>query len=192
MATGKVRISKPPEERKQEIMDIAMGVFLEKGYEQTTMRDIAAAVGIVPGLCYRYFKSKEELFHTAVSQYVAEYCTPIIKAMKEHHESFDDLLNFAAALFIQRNGKEKYHCFFHKEENRDFNILMSYAICEYMQPFVKELLDTLNESKSLSIPDTISLSQFILYGQIAIIDDDRLSAEEKVERIKNYIKKLIK
>lgn len=191
MAAGKVRISKLPEERKQEIMDIAMRVFAEKGYEQTTMRDIAAAVGIVPGLCYRYFESKEELFHTAVSQYVAEYCTPMIKTMKEHHQSVDELLNRAAALFIDRDGKEKYHSFFHKKENRDFNTLMTYAICEYMQPFMKELLDTLNESKTLSIPDTISFSQFILYGQIAIIDDDRLSAEEKVERIKSYIKKLM-
>lgn len=191
MAAGKVRISKLPEERRQEIMDIAMRVFAEKGYEQTTMRDIAAAVGIVPGLCYRYFESKEDLFHNAVSQYVAEYCTPMIKTMKEYHQSVDELLNRAAALFIERDGKEKYHSFFHKKENRDFNTLMTYAICEYMQPFVKEILDTLNESKILSIPDTISFSQFILYGQIAIIDDDRLSAEEKVERIKRYIKKLM-
>ena len=192
MAEGKVRISKLPEERKQEIMDIAMHVFAEKGYEQTTMRDIAAAVGVVPGLCYRYFVSKEELFHTTVSQYVAEYCSPMIKIIKEHHQNVDELLNRAADLFIERDGKEKYHSFFHKKENHDFNILMTYAICEYMQPFLKEFLDTLNESKTLSIPDTISFSQFILYGQIAIIDDDRLSAEEKVEHIKSYIKKLMK
>ena len=41
----KIRISKPPEERKQEIMDAAMRAFTEKGYEQTTMRDIAAVIG---------------------------------------------------------------------------------------------------------------------------------------------------
>lgn len=55
MAKDKIRVSKPPEERRQEIMDTAMRVFAEKGYEQTTMRDIASAVGVVPGLCYRYF-----------------------------------------------------------------------------------------------------------------------------------------
>ena len=41
MAKDKIRVSKPPEERRQEIMDTAMRVFAEKGYEQTTMRDIA-------------------------------------------------------------------------------------------------------------------------------------------------------
>lgn len=38
MAKDKIRVSKPPEERRQEIMDTAMRVFAEKGYEQTTMR----------------------------------------------------------------------------------------------------------------------------------------------------------
>ena len=71
MKQEKIRISKPPEERKQEIMDTAMVVFAEKGYEQTTMRDIAEAVGIVPGLCYRYFESKQVLFEAAVRRYVS-------------------------------------------------------------------------------------------------------------------------
>ena len=79
MAKDKIRVSKPPEERRQEIMDTAMRVFAEKGYEQTTMRDIASAVGVVPGLCYRYFESKQVLFEQAVRQYVSgllrSHCT---------------------------------------------------------------------------------------------------------------------
>ena len=35
------RISKEPEVRRQEILDTAMSVFMEKGYEAATMRDIA-------------------------------------------------------------------------------------------------------------------------------------------------------
>lgn len=167
-----------------------MSVFAEKGYEQSTMRDIAAAVGVVPGLCYRYFESKQELFHTAVSQYVSDYCAPIIQIMKENHQSLDEMLDRAITLFIERYGKEKYHSFFHEKENSDFNTLMSHAICKHMQPLLKEFLDTLNENRTLSIPDTISFSQFVLYGQIAIINDERLSAAEKAERIKEYIKKL--
>ena len=68
MAKDKIRVSKPPEERRQEIMDTAMRVFAEKGYEQTTMRDIASAVGVVPGLCYRYFESQKVLIEQAVRQ----------------------------------------------------------------------------------------------------------------------------
>ena len=59
------RITKAPEERRQEIIDTAMKVFYEKGYEKTSISDIAKEMNVAQGLCYRYFSSKEELFDTA-------------------------------------------------------------------------------------------------------------------------------
>ena len=44
------RISKEPEVRRQEILDTALDVFMEKGYEAATMRDIAAAMHVALGL----------------------------------------------------------------------------------------------------------------------------------------------
>ena len=66
------RISKPPEVRRQEILDTAMELFAEKGYEDTSMADIARRMGVVQGLCYRYFDSKRVLFREAMEQYVRE------------------------------------------------------------------------------------------------------------------------
>ncbi|SKC76963.1 TetR/AcrR family transcriptional regulator [Maledivibacter halophilus] len=57
-----MRVSKSPEERKKEIMEAAARLFLKKGFSETTMLDIANEVGVVKGLCYRYFSSKRELF----------------------------------------------------------------------------------------------------------------------------------
>lgn len=45
---------------RQRILDSALALFAEKGYEGTTMRDIAAQAGCSLGLAYRYFSSKEE------------------------------------------------------------------------------------------------------------------------------------
>ena len=38
--------------------------FWEKGYEKTSMTEIAQAMQVAQGLCYRYFPSKEALFQT--------------------------------------------------------------------------------------------------------------------------------
>lgn len=46
---------------RQRILESALLLFESKGYEETTMREIAAEVGSSPGLTYRYFRSKEEL-----------------------------------------------------------------------------------------------------------------------------------
>ena len=53
-----MRVTKEPEVRKQEILDTALKLFGENGYEKTSITDIAKAIGVAQGLCYRYFPSK--------------------------------------------------------------------------------------------------------------------------------------
>ena len=48
------RITKDPTERRQEILDTALKLFWEKGYEKTSMTEIAQAMQVAQGLCYRY------------------------------------------------------------------------------------------------------------------------------------------
>ncbi|NLH02052.1 MAG: TetR/AcrR family transcriptional regulator [Clostridiales bacterium] len=74
----KIRISKEPDERRQEIIETALELFSEKGYEDTTIQDIAERMNVSPGLCYRYFKSKTELF-AATSEYYATQAVEQIK-----------------------------------------------------------------------------------------------------------------
>ena len=45
---------------RERILGAALGLFVEKGYEATTMRDVAREAGTSLGLAYRYFASKEE------------------------------------------------------------------------------------------------------------------------------------
>lgn len=46
---------------QQRIMETAWRLFATKGYDQTTMREIAAEASCSLGLTYRYFASKEDL-----------------------------------------------------------------------------------------------------------------------------------
>lgn len=48
-----------------EIADTALKLFLENGYEATSMRMIASGVGCEPGLIYYYFRNKDEAFEKA-------------------------------------------------------------------------------------------------------------------------------
>lgn len=50
-----------PQQRREEIISAAVSLFCEKGYEGTTIRDIARAVGVTEGLLYHYFPSKSAL-----------------------------------------------------------------------------------------------------------------------------------
>src|SRR5205809_4030097 len=49
------------EKTRGRILDAALRLFAEKGYQQTTMREIARESGASLGLAYRYFERKEDL-----------------------------------------------------------------------------------------------------------------------------------
>lgn len=55
--------NKHPEETVQKILDVSLKLFLEKGYEETTVLDIIHNMGgLTRGAFYHHFKSKEEVF----------------------------------------------------------------------------------------------------------------------------------
>src|SRR5947207_409360 len=58
--------SRPPRRRQQEILEAAARVFHEKGYESTSIQDIADEVGILKGSLYYYIRSKEDLLYEII------------------------------------------------------------------------------------------------------------------------------
>jgi AcrR family transcriptional regulator len=49
------------EQTRAQILETALDLFRERGYEETTMRAIAEKAGVAVGNAYYYFKSKEHL-----------------------------------------------------------------------------------------------------------------------------------
>jgi AcrR family transcriptional regulator len=49
------------ERTREHLLETALGLFSERGYTATTMREIASSAGCSLGLAYRYFGSKEEI-----------------------------------------------------------------------------------------------------------------------------------
>src|ERR1700685_1930243 len=48
------------------ILDAATQIFLAAGYERSTIRAVASAAGVDPGLVMHYFGSKQELFRRVI------------------------------------------------------------------------------------------------------------------------------
>jgi AcrR family transcriptional regulator len=74
----------PPEDRRQVLVNEAARLFGSKGYENTSMRDIAAAVGILPGSLYHHFPSKEALFVAVYSFGVEQIRQAVNDAVSRH------------------------------------------------------------------------------------------------------------
>lgn len=74
--------NKYPEITEERILEAAERLFLEKGFEQTTIQDIVDALGdLTKGAVYHHFKSKEEIID-AVSDRMFLRNNPFVEASK--------------------------------------------------------------------------------------------------------------
>jgi AcrR family transcriptional regulator len=56
-------------ERVAALLEAAAGCFVEKGYDATTMTEVAARAGAAIGSLYQFFPTKEALAHALLEQY---------------------------------------------------------------------------------------------------------------------------
>ena len=64
---------KKGEETKQNILEHGLRLFSSKGYEETSLKDIASRVNIKTPSIYAYFSSKDELFEKIVEFVIEDY-----------------------------------------------------------------------------------------------------------------------
>lgn len=76
------RIVKDPEERRQELIDAAERLFMEKGYEDTAVSDIVREINVGQGTFYHYFRSKEDILCALAEKQVAPLAEEIGRIAK--------------------------------------------------------------------------------------------------------------
>ena len=65
--------NKHPEETIQLILDVAFRLFMEQGYEHTSIQDIIDHLGgLSKGAIYHHFKSKEDILIAVTDRMTAE------------------------------------------------------------------------------------------------------------------------
>jgi TetR/AcrR family transcriptional regulator, cholesterol catabolism regulator len=65
------------DERREQIIDVAIRLFSDMGFYRTTIEKIAEAGGFSQGFIYRYFKDKDDLLFHALSVVLDSYETEI-------------------------------------------------------------------------------------------------------------------
>lgn len=88
-----VRVVKAADVRQDEILDVAMRLFMTRGYVDTPIQAIIDEVGIAKGTFYHHFKSKSELLDALVRRMVDQSLSALRPILDEPGMTAIDRLN---------------------------------------------------------------------------------------------------
>ena len=91
---------------KENILDIAVKLFSEKGYSATSIRDIARALHISNATLYYYFRDKEHLLFSVIESIAAKVLSTLIEARHESDNPLEGLrrMMFRHAQLMEEDG----------------------------------------------------------------------------------------
>jgi len=95
--------------RRQEIFDIATRLFSEKGYDQTSIKDIADAAGILKGSLYAHVDSKEDILLAVVRDVHERFDTNVAACDALNAAPYGRLTAFLAGHFDVACSALEYH-----------------------------------------------------------------------------------
>lgn len=96
------------EERKKEIAEKLWSIFLQHGYESTTLALIIQELGISKGAFYHYFPSKESCAEEAVDLFASNCAEQIAKKLEGNFtadKKMEQLITLSASVSL-RNAEE--------------------------------------------------------------------------------------
>lgn len=170
------------EEKKIDIMHAAMQFFSKKGFESTSMQEIANEAGMSKGSLYKYFESKEELL---IDVFKFNHNNMVGKAK---YINIDDTLDpkekFKRTLIVEFEGilenKEYYNLLTKSllfEKNKQIRPLMQQVRAEMTDWHKEVLIQVYGDDVEPIIWDTVITLQGILkeYMSIVIQDNEKLS-----------------
>jgi AcrR family transcriptional regulator len=96
------------EQTRAVILETALEIFRERGYEETTMRALAERAGVSLGNAYHYFRSKEQLIQAFYSRTHEEHVAHCAKLLEHERDLKTRLLEVMRAKI---STIEPYHQF---------------------------------------------------------------------------------
>jgi AcrR family transcriptional regulator len=177
----------------QRILEAATALFSEKGYHGTSMREVAAAVGIKAGSLYNHFPGKEDLLFTIARGVMVELLEGGRSAIAGHDEAADRLralvrwhvVYHAEQRFRARVADEQLHALGPERRTQVVQVRD-----EYTRLF-KDILEQGRGEDGWLVPD-VSLITFAIGGMCTFVDawyreDGPLTPAEIAELYADFI-----
>ena len=181
------RISKAPEERKKELIEVATKLFELKGYEKVSVRDILSEVNGAPGMFYYYFKSKEDIFLACMETYFDKKLKNKLGILQNKEIDYEERIKILRELIVKDISQFTTRYNFSKENSITDNSYRLWELIHYIGKFIdvysEFIIEGIENKKiennmGINRENVRSFAAFILYGAVGTIYNDYIIKRE--------------
>lgn len=128
-------------QRRTTILDEAEKLFIEEGFEKTTVKEIAASAGVAKGTFYYYFDTKADIISALLEKRYRKSEKKARHVMKsDKMTSLEKLEKVILRLIFSRRGNFKVYEFFKIDENAKFMKERNKEFWNKFMPIFKEIV----------------------------------------------------
>lgn len=183
-----MRKVKDANERKNEILDAAEGLFTLKGYDNTSTGDILKKTGIARGTLYYHFKSKEDILDALINRIVDGQVAEIRLAVSKQDSAKEQISSFIQAMRMDSPIAVEIVNEAHKPQNALMHQKMQRRLLDSIIPLATEMFKngTLRGIYSTKHPEEAA-EMLILHSSIVFDDLNDMDSKTRRKKIAGFI-----
>lgn len=168
---------KKGEQRKQELLKIAYKMFIEKGYDNTSVDEIIAEAGIAKGTYYYYFPSKEDTLEAVIDMMINE---EVANAKGVVASQMPIPQKVAAVIYSLRPGQEEQNIAQVVESNENIILheKLNKRLIEEAVPLLSEVVREGNRAGVFECEQIEERVKMILIISSRLFDEDDFTENE--------------
>jgi AcrR family transcriptional regulator len=160
------RIVKAAAERRRELLDLAERLFLERGYERTTVNDVIAAAGVSKGAFYHHFRAKEDLLEAIAERFASESLTAMADVLGDPGlnalQKLNGLLGHVRARKMDRTADLRVFAPIFKTDNAVLYHRIIAAVFAAIAPALEEIIAAGQAEGVFETPDAALAAEVML------------------------------
>lgn len=183
-----MRITKDPAERRQELLDASLELFLEKGYEKTAIKDIVQKVGVTQGLLYYYFPSKEDI----VKELAVSYKDQFVKQLKDSGltdktDPYESIKLMLLTTFRFFEGCSYLIERMHMKGNENLHDRITFYFIDGIAQIVCTIIENGNKSGDFQCPYPREAALALVFGIVGTIHTEETPMMNDLKENKDFI-----
>jgi len=179
--------------RKEQIVNVAAKLFKQKGFVATSMRDLAAELGIEAASIYYHFKSKEELLEKICFDMADKFITNA-REVNDIYFNAEEKLRMAIKFHIETITENQNQSSVFLSEWRNLSEPKFALFKQLRQQYENQFTIILADGEKEDIFDDVD-KKFAVLSILSTINfinewykpDGRMNASEIAEKLSNFI-----